>query len=652
MAAGRGRISSATLSQARADLEATILDHLLRKDDAFFAARPPAGSSIVCRPISDASSNDGTRAISSDRRSSSSRATSGTSSARTGGSPSPHSRFAPPVRGPCGLTLPVKEMDKTYLATDDRVKAMFEDYLRASPEAQVAWICAGHSRAIREAAGGTTLFLRFSWLRRRINVVSGTAYLLAFVSLCVILVYFRGARSNLQLALIRSSSNRCRALLHDASQLVVQRLNLQLADTSEKRLLEYDSGAVTVAEATKDFRRACVVEVGTRPTAITADGTLQGRHRRRAPSSPTVAGPAIVSAAGSEVHPCSSDRRTDRPASISVREGWLRDAFNAADRASSPRCLSLAILDATIAENLVFARHEHPRRRTISRSSRIPAWRDLPDEGLTMVPLHQDDELAERVTELRARMRERLGGGFVVPSRTGGRGSRRRRRRAPRELARPRAPRRAALSSRRRRSPRSQRPCSAQGARLASRRCSRHARAPRPLSYAAYAKLAPHPILVWQRRVAVLGTKRTCAIVLVALTSKVREYGRLRRRSSQFRALAGVSVPFGMSLSTRPWRDNLRVRTPRRPNSRAEGRIERHHRHARRGRLTDEMTRIGHLPGRSRRHTALRQTAPDHRVTRAFAPRARARRGDLRSTNSRARVTRILRIGPTSRWSP
>ncbi|MFO0742296.1 MAG: ATP-binding cassette domain-containing protein [Labilithrix sp.] len=611
-----GRISSATLSQrARADLEATILDHLLRKDDAFFAARPPAEilnrlSSDIGRVIERRNTRNQQRQaifliagniyffLREDWRLA-------------------LAAFAVCAAGAWAmqrLTLPVKEMDKTYLATDDRVKAMFEDYLRASPEAQVADLRGAiRERFARQQEARRTLFLRFSWLRERINVVSGTAYLLAFVSLCVILVYFSEAHDpNLQLALIPVVIKSLPELFTNASQLVIQRLNLQLADTSEKRLLEYDSGAVTVAEATKDLPARAAVEVEDATYRYrTADGTLQGGIVDVSTIFPDGRWTAIVGAAGSGKSTLLQliVGRT-APASGKVRFGKAGyETLNAADRASIITLMpqSLAILDATIAENLVFARDtsilDVDDFALIEKTGLGAICRT---KALTMVPLHQDDELAERMTELRARMRERLGAeGFVVtPFEKGGRdpddtvierlaSSRADRVRLVEQLFRPAGQKEVAALAE-----------TPLGKALASRvpKMLEDTRALLGLSsYAAYAKLAPHPIPepVWQRRVAVLGTKADLRdLVLVALTSKVREYGDLPAGDpSPFRALlAGVSVPFD-ATALHPhltWRDNFVFGRLDAPNSRAEGRIERIilDTLAEEG-LTDEMTRIG-----------------------------------------------------------
>ena len=66
-------------------------------------------------------------------------------------------------------------------------------------------------------------------------------------------------------------------LFTNASQLVIQRLHLQLADTSEKRLLEYDSGAIAPPETTKELPARAPVNVDDATYRYrTNDGSLQG----------------------------------------------------------------------------------------------------------------------------------------------------------------------------------------------------------------------------------------------------------------------------------------------------------------------------------------------------------------------------------------
>lgn len=610
-----GRISSATLSQrARADLEATILDHLLRKDDAFFAARPPA--EILNRLSSDIG-----RVIERRNTRNLQRQAIFLIAGNVYFFLREDWRLALAACATCAagawamqrLTLPVKEMDRTYLATDDRVKAMFEDFLRASPEAQVADL----RRAIRERfqvpqESRRDLFLRFSWLRERISMVSGASYLLAFVSLLVILVHFSagGVDPNLKLALVPVVLKSLPELFTNASQLVMQRLHLQLADTSEKRLLEYDSGPAPTRELRTDLpARASVSLDGATYRYRTADGSLQGGVVDVTTTFPDGRWTAIVGAAGSGKSTLLQllVGRTS-PTSGTIAFGSASyDGLSAADRAALITFMpqSLAILDGTIAENIVFARRSSDLDADdLALLERTGLGAICRAKALTMPPA--ESELGSRIAELRPRVRERLAvEGFVVaPFERGGRdpddtvverlaSTRADRARLVDQLFDPSGEEAiAALAE------------TPLGRALASRvpKMLEDTRALLGLSsYAAYANLAPHPVPepVWQRRVAVLGTKAELVdLVLVALTARVREYGDLPAGDpSPFRALlADVSVPFD-AKALHPhltWRDNLVFGRLDAPNARAEVRIERilQDTLADEG-LTEAMTRIG-----------------------------------------------------------
>ncbi|MBX3227344.1 MAG: ATP-binding cassette domain-containing protein [Labilithrix sp.] len=598
-----GRIQSATLSQrARADLEAAILDHLLRKDDAFFAARPPA--EILNRLSADIGRVVDRRNLRNQQRQALfliagniyfflredwKLALAGIATCALGAWTMHR------------LTQPVKAMDKAYLEHDDRVKAMFEDFLRASAEAQVGDLRAPIKDRFETAQDARRrLFLSFSWLREKLNMVSGASYLLAFVALCVIPIYFTEADApNLSLALIPVVLKVLPELFTNASQLVIQRLNLQLADTSEKRLIEYDSGAIEEEEPAAAPALDLTARV---PIAVTeatyryrtAEGGEQGGISDVTTTFPPGRWTAIVGAAGSGkstllqlvVGRAKADRGT-----VAYGDAAY-DALSPAQRASFLTLMpqSLAILDGTIAENLVFGGAAEVDLDLVARTG-LAAICQL--KALTMPPADAPARLAERIAELRPKLRARLEAeGFAVTA--FGEGARDPEDTVIERLASSRADRTRVVSTLF--APETRPRLDALLATPLGKALAEKAPAiledTRALlglgSFGAYAKLAPIAIEepVWQKRVAVLAFgkgKRTRAelreMLLVSLTAKVRELGTLPAGDpAPFRALlADVSVPLD-AAALHPhlvWRDNLVFGRADAPNARAEGRIDR-----------------------------------------------------------------------------
>ena len=230
--------------RSRSDLEGAILGHLLRKDDTFFASRPPA-------EILNRLTHDIDRVI--DSRVSIVSAAQGILVILGNLAFFVQSdwRLAVLGLGICGasawwmqrLTKPVSAMDQLYLGSDDRVKARFEDLLRAAPEVQVGdlvgLVSTDFSRVQQERRG---IFMRFVTLNARLYLVSTASYLLAFVSLCLVALYFMtGHEVDLRAALVPAILRALPELFTNSTQLVMLGLSWQLAATSKARLLEYDT---------------------------------------------------------------------------------------------------------------------------------------------------------------------------------------------------------------------------------------------------------------------------------------------------------------------------------------------------------------------------------------------------------------------------
>lgn len=230
--------------RSRSDLEGAILGHLLRKDDTFFASRPPA-------EILNRLSNDIDRVI--DARVSVVTAAQGILVILGNLAFFVQSdwRFAVVGLGICAasawwmqrLTKPVSKMDQLYLGSDDRVKARFEDLLRAAPEVQVGDLVAPVSMNFRSVQHERRdVFMRFVVLNARMYTLSNASYLLAFVSLCVVALYFlTGHEVDHRAALVPAILRALPELFTNTTQLVMLGLSWRLAGTSKGRLLEYDT---------------------------------------------------------------------------------------------------------------------------------------------------------------------------------------------------------------------------------------------------------------------------------------------------------------------------------------------------------------------------------------------------------------------------
>jgi ABC-type cobalamin/Fe3+-siderophores transport system ATPase subunit len=260
---------------------------------------------------------------------------------------------------------------------------------------------------------------------------------------------------------------------------------------------------------------------------------------------------------------------------------------------------TLAILDATIADNLAFGRGTPATELSewdleIVEKTGLGAICQM--KALAMMPGDASGgAIVERIAGIREKVRKRLADeGFkVMPFEAGGRD--------PDDtvierLANARADRSKVLE--RLFDPKARRALDKLGAtplghaltaRVAPMLEETRALLSLP-SFAEYSKLAAVPIdeRVWQKRVAVFGLKEDAGkradqrdLVLVALTAKVREYGDPPDGDrSPTDALESVLADVSVSLdaeSIHPyltWRDNVVFGRVEAPNSRAEGRVD------------------------------------------------------------------------------
>jgi ABC-type multidrug transport system fused ATPase/permease subunit len=600
-----GKISGAAMSQkARADLEAMVLDHLLRKDDAFFTNRPPA--EILNRLSADIARVIERRSNRSAQRQSVLQligniyflfthdwlmAVAGVGACAVGGWAM--QRFSQPAA----------ELDRSFLAQDDRVKAMFEDYLRASPEAQVADLRGAIRERFKiEQEGRAELFTKFSTVKERVTIISTTFYLLALLSLFIIAIYFSRAHvPHIELvALVPAILKVLPELFTNTSQLVTQRLNLQLAETSEKRLLEYDAGAMVAKpeKAIEVAKRAAIAIAAATYRYRTVDGSLQGGVVDVTTTFPESRWTAIVGAAGSGKSTLLQlvvGRAHPQVGSVSYGDARYEALGSARANVLTLMPQALAILDASIKENLAFGQANPKKLDTddLALIEKTGLGAICRVKALTMLPA-EAERLDLAIGDVRKKMRAKLEehGFKVVPFESGGRD--------PDDTVIERLA--ASRADRTRLSDRlfdpSLRPALDALAKTPLGRALAE-RVPKMLedtrgllglsTHAEYTKLAPHPVdeLVWQRRVAALGSSASKKrskfelrdLLLVALTARVREYGDPSEAAPEpFRELLGSgSVPLD-AAKLHPyltWRDNVVFGNVDAPNARAESRIER-----------------------------------------------------------------------------
>ena len=425
------RVTGRLRVRSEDDLEAEILAHLLRQDDAFFARHSP--SETVNRLAVDMYRTTENRpnlmlAV----------ASAALIVSSLGYFVQKDWRLAAVAFGGCvagalwtfHMTKRVKDMDANYLRYSDRVKSHFEDCLRASPEIQVGDLHRKVRRHFEEVQEDRTqTYMRYVGLNAALSVGSTAWYLLAFIAMIFVALRLgRSGGGNSSLALVPVVIWALPRLFNSASSLVFLNLQFQLARTSMKRLLEYEALASpppagqAQTRAGEEITRAEPI----RAERVTyryaaADGTQQVGLSEVSATFIPGQWTALVGAAGSgkstflrlllrRARPQEGEIfYGDRPLQ-SLSDRQLADVLSIMPQ-------SVALLDAAIGENLLFGRP-------------APAGRTSPDltdadlevvesaglakvcrlKALDMLPEKERDcaELGGRIAETRNRLRERL----------------------------------------------------------------------------------------------------------------------------------------------------------------------------------------------------------------------------------------------------
>ena len=230
--------------RVRGDIEREVLARLLRRDDTFFASRPPA--EILGRLGSDVARVADQRAQTHMKIKAALQFTANIyffllRDWRLGLAAGALTIFGSWVAQ--RITRPVQELDRALLLADDRVKSTLEDVLRMTAEIQVANLFAKVRRVFeRQQIKRSGAALRYGNLTTVYALVGSTSYLLSLVSLFAVALYFLSARQpHLGAALIPVIFKTLPELTSNAMAFADAGLAQELAATSVKRLLEYDA---------------------------------------------------------------------------------------------------------------------------------------------------------------------------------------------------------------------------------------------------------------------------------------------------------------------------------------------------------------------------------------------------------------------------
>jgi ABC-type multidrug transport system fused ATPase/permease subunit len=268
-------------------------------------------------------------------------------------------------------TRQVKKMDADYLRQDDRVKARFEDLLRAAPEVQVANLVEtvrARFTEVQKDRGDT--YMKYVRLSSHLTGGGALAFVLTFLGMAGVLLYRRWHGSvGLAAALLPVVLYRLPDLFQQASQLIFIRLQFQLAGTSMKRLQEYEtrpgefapgvsSAPTAAAQAPAAAKPLCAQGVTYRYTS--ADGAPQGGVADVTAQFQPGQWTAIVGGAGSGKSTLLRlllGRASPQQGQVCYGDARLESmapAQRAAVLSFMPQ--SLALLDASIAQNVTFGR--------------------------------------------------------------------------------------------------------------------------------------------------------------------------------------------------------------------------------------------------------------------------------------------------------
>lgn len=229
-------------NRTRDDLESSVLGDLLKKEPAFFAARPPA--EILNRLGEDVGRVAAARMVQAERYEALFLMAGNIlffvdADARMA--------FLAVLTCAAGVWVmhrvaPGQESDKIALAADDAVKGRFEELLDMTQEVQVSDLSAKVRRAFQAVQERRRRTLDDNVARSSlVNVVSTISFVLSLASLVVVALYFlRVPNPDARAALIPVMLRALPELFAMATQLIQQNQTAQLGETCAERLLEYE----------------------------------------------------------------------------------------------------------------------------------------------------------------------------------------------------------------------------------------------------------------------------------------------------------------------------------------------------------------------------------------------------------------------------
>ncbi len=161
-----------------------------------------------------------------------------------------------------GVSRRIRSLDERFLHYEDQVKSAIEDFLAAAVEVQTGNRYGAVRQALLKMHEGRALaFLGFIKQNTRLSSIYSLSSILTFMTMVLVLLYMRhGGGFTEAVALMPVVVMTLPMLFENARQLVLIRLKFQIAGTSIKRLLEYES-TIRPEAGPVDLARGSVLEL-------------------------------------------------------------------------------------------------------------------------------------------------------------------------------------------------------------------------------------------------------------------------------------------------------------------------------------------------------------------------------------------------------
>lgn len=316
----------------------------------------------------------------------------------------------------------MRELDARQLQSDDNVKAAFEDYLYAVPEAQMGNL----SQKIARQLGGIqsdrqSAFMGLVWLNGKLSATYSVTQLVAFTAIMCAIAYVVVAHGfTLQDGLIAAVVRAVPQLYGNISEVAKFVVKFQLAGVSARRLLEYetefdlDQDAIPLHEA----ESAAIALDGVR-YAFTPGGPQQGGPDGLSLSLVPKGLNIVVGPSGSgKSMLCQLIMGRLRPLSGTISCGeWEIPDLSQANRALvfSHMPQSLAMISGSIRDNLNFGLPEDLTILDGALDDAVRTWIDRTGVGLftrekalDLQPDKSAEAVIDGIGDLRRQLRQRV----------------------------------------------------------------------------------------------------------------------------------------------------------------------------------------------------------------------------------------------------